>query len=136
LAIQFQHANIVQTITFETKIFKYEEIEQILQVLPPTMDNYKDPFLGRAKRLGEMETTCIQMELCGENLKAWLDQVNDKNDPTIQKMQIIIPDNIIVGLRFLHDHKIIHRDLKPLNILFSSVNFCLPVKIGKFLNSN
>jgi serine/threonine protein kinase len=123
--------NIVQILNFESKTFTQEELKVIFQVLPHNLKDYKQLYLSRAKRLGGVESLCVQMELCGENLKTWLDKDKDKIDPSIEHLQAVIPKNVIDGLKFLHDHKIIHRDLKPANILFSSSNFCLPVKIGK-----
>jgi serine/threonine protein kinase len=98
LAEEYEHENVVQTINFESKILTYKELEKILQVLPQEMNKYKYQFLGQARINGEIETICIQMELCGENLRNWLDQDNDREDIKVQKMQIIIPGNIIAEI--------------------------------------
>jgi serine/threonine protein kinase len=72
------------------------------------------------------------MELCGESLKSWLQTEKDKNDLFVQLKQVEIVQNLISGLSYLHQNKILHRDLKPGNIMFSSENFRLPIKIGDF----
>lgn len=84
------------------------------------------------------------MELCGENLRPWLNDLTttNKNDNIfelrkVQLYQVQIIKNAIAGLDFLHANEIIHRDLKPENIMFSRPGYQLPVKIGDFgLNAN
>ena len=128
-----KHQNIVSILNFEEKNLTVAELEKIIKILPLNdhqLLSKADAYLASTKRHGFIESFCIQMEICGEDLKTWLAQVNDISDPNMQYMQMVIPQNIIRGLKFLHDNKIIHRDLKPANILFSSSNYCLPVKIG------
>jgi serine/threonine protein kinase len=66
----------------------------------------------------------IQMELCKETLKCYLN--NNKLDFT-DKLSII--KQVIKGLIFIHQNNIIHRDLKLTNIFISLNN---TIKIGDF----
>ena len=66
----------------------------------------------------------IQMELCKQNLKEYLN-VNKLNN---YKKQIICKQ-IINGLKYIHKNEIIHRDLKLTNIFIDYNN---NVKIGDF----
>lgn len=66
----------------------------------------------------------IQMELCKQNLKEYLN-VNKLNN---YKKQIICRQ-IINGLKYIHKNEIIHRDLKLINIFIDYNN---NVKIGDF----
>ncbi|XP_035710273.1 probable serine/threonine-protein kinase DDB_G0293292 [Folsomia candida] len=73
------------------------------------------------------------MQLCGENLRTWLNLVETKqNNLFIQRDQVEIISNLISGLEFLHMHNLMHRDLKPENIMFTEKGCKLPVKIGDF----
>lgn len=76
---------------------------------------------------------CIQMELCGENLRQWCTQNKAKyNNTFVQRDQVEIVSNIVSGLQFLHKNGVMHRDLKPENVMFSKKGFKLPAKIGDF----
>ena len=66
----------------------------------------------------------IQMELCKETLKCYL---NNNEFDFNKKLSII--KQIIKGLIFIHQNKIIHRDLKLTNIFVSLDN---TIKIGDF----
>lgn len=74
----------------------------------------------------------IQMELCGKNLKIYLDERNSIEDiHSIQlSHELEIFRQILNGLNYIHSKGLIHRDLKPSNILFSVDNEHL--KIGDF----
>lgn len=69
----------------------------------------------------------IQMEYCDINL---IDYINNYNN------RVYISDNIfkqiLLGVKYLHDHQIIHRDLKPGNILLKIKNKSFCVKICDF----
>lgn len=66
----------------------------------------------------------IQMELCKQNLK---DYINTSNLDITTKIGIC--KQIIEGLKYIHDNNIIHRDLKLSNIFIS---FDGIIKIGDF----
>ena len=66
----------------------------------------------------------IQMELCKQNLKDYID-INDLG--INQKVDIC--KQIINGLKYIHDNNIIHRDLKLSNIF---IGFDGIIKIGDF----
>lgn len=82
----------------------------------------------------------IQMELCGMNLRQYLDKRNarissclssgdllDHVDVTLESHHF---EQILNGVQYIHSQNMIHRDLKPHNILFSLDGKRL--KIGDF----
>lgn len=77
----------------------------------------------------QIEPICIQMQICGENLRKWLNN-DDKKD--ILFYQSTITKNLISGLKYQHDNNVIHRDLKPENVMFSKPGYKIPIKIGKY----
>lgn len=80
-----------------------------------------------------MDWTCIQMELCGRSLKHWLHVFQPPmNSFYTQVKQAAIMTDLVEGLKFLHDNKVIHRDLKPDNVMFTTFEYGLPIKIGDF----
>lgn len=66
----------------------------------------------------------IQMELCKEDLKTYL----SKNKLSKEKKMNII-NQIIDGLKYIHENEIFHRDLKLSNIFIGNDN---KIKIGDF----
>ncbi|OXA46154.1 eIF-2-alpha kinase GCN2-like [Folsomia candida] len=78
--------------------------------------------------------TFIEMELCGQNLRSWLNTMcNDRTlDLNLEMTQFQIVRGIREGLAYLHSKDILHRDIKPDNIMFTASVFQLPVKIGDF----
>ncbi|XP_035701636.1 uncharacterized protein LOC110862662 isoform X2 [Folsomia candida] len=72
------------------------------------------------------------MELCGENLRSWLNEEHDIRNQDVQHTQLVIIQNLVSGLKHLHENKILHRDLKPENVMFSKQGFILPVRIGDY----
>ena len=66
----------------------------------------------------------IQMELCKQSLCKYL-EITTFNYNT----RLIIFNDIVNGLNYLHTNNIIHRDLKPSNILFDKKN---NIKISDF----
>ncbi|OXA46326.1 uncharacterized protein LOC118437837 [Folsomia candida] len=79
-----------------------------------------------------ISTFCIQMELCGKNLRQWLNAQSINNPNNLQKTII---RNMFEGLKYLHSNNIMHRDFRPENVMFSyssTTDFLLPVKVGDF----
>ncbi|ETE65567.1 hypothetical protein L345_08658, partial [Ophiophagus hannah] len=69
----------------------------------------------------------IQMEFCEKgNLSDWLEQ---KMGDSCKDVSIILFQQIVEGVNYIHSKNLIHRDLKPLNIFFHSENH---IKIGDF----
>ena len=73
----------------------------------------------------------IQMEMCSQNLKSLIEEINGLNEDSFKTIKYFIRTEIFIeiieGLEDLHSKNIIHRDLKPENILISNE------KNGKFL---
>ncbi|XP_035700528.1 interferon-induced, double-stranded RNA-activated protein kinase isoform X2 [Folsomia candida] len=79
-------------------------------------------------------TFCIQMELCGKNLRQWLN-AQSINNPELDQIKKTIIRNMFEGLKYLHSNNIMHRDFRPENVMFSyssTTDFLLPVKVGDF----
>ncbi|XP_060548402.1 interferon-induced, double-stranded RNA-activated protein kinase [Pantherophis guttatus] len=75
----------------------------------------------------------IHMELCEQgNLSDWIKKkglsLYNKKDPC-KEDSIILFQQIVEGVEYIHSKGLIHRDLKPLNILFYSEKH---IKIGDF----
>jgi hypothetical protein len=68
-------------------------------------------------------TLYIQMELCESTFRDYLNNI--KQDEGIEK-RIFYFNQIVEGIKYLHDNDIIHRDIKPSNILFidNTVKIC------------
>jgi hypothetical protein len=66
-------------------------VEKIFKNLSPDDRrslSLRDMYVGQAKRYKALESICIQMELCGENLRKWLNQQLDKDDKDVKKRSI------------------------------------------------
>ena len=61
-------------------------------------------------------TLYIQMELCESTFRDYLNNINQNE--SIDK-RIFYFNQIIEGIKYLHDNNIIHRDLKPANIMLN-----------------
>ncbi|XP_060680032.1 interferon-induced, double-stranded RNA-activated protein kinase-like, partial [Hemiscyllium ocellatum] len=76
--------------------------------------------------LWQTKYLCIQMELCKETLKNWLQNVGRDE---LDKNRYQIVHQISAGLVYIHNQNYIHQDLKPANIFFALDN---KIKIGDF----
>ena len=66
---------------------------------------------------------CITMQLCAQNLSQFIKSRNQNikkiiSDSAEYKTSKHIFEQIVNGLKYVHDHNIIHRDIKPANIFF------------------
>lgn len=72
----------------------------------------------------------IQMEFCENGtLHSWIEDRNFGKSQKTREDALLVFQQVVRGLKYLHSKELIHRDLKPENILFA--NDCT-VKIGDF----
>ncbi|XP_042211166.1 eukaryotic translation initiation factor 2-alpha kinase 1-like isoform X2 [Homarus americanus] len=72
-------------------------------------------------------TIFIQMELCGESLRDWLQYRNDnytpsangRQSPVDRKKYLDLFKQMLLAVQCIHSANIIHRDVKPANIFFT-----------------
>lgn len=117
-------------------MFTDKSCQLMCQELVRAKPTYQLPPLHRRFRA----VLYIQMELCGENLRTYLDYRNakvlrptndhDELDLIDIEMELNIFKQILNGVQYIHSQNLIHRDLKPPNILFGLDH--LSVKIGDF----
>ncbi|XP_021965134.1 eukaryotic translation initiation factor 2-alpha kinase 3-like [Folsomia candida] len=125
-----QHPNL-------TKLYQLKEINFTLkqiQSLPRVLDADYTKFKWMLEKMAKLNETvyCIEMELCGPNLRTWLDKVSPISSEEFDNIRLAIIRDIIEGMRYLHGKNILHRDFKPANIFFASHENMFPVKIGDF----
>ncbi|XP_043275311.1 eukaryotic translation initiation factor 2-alpha kinase 1-like [Venturia canescens] len=73
-------------------------------------------------------TLYIQMALCDQTLRQWLDE---RNEPTPTHIVTAIVTQILNGLEYIHSLDIVHHDIKPSNI-FISKSGNLQIQLGDF----
>ncbi|XP_044595272.1 eukaryotic translation initiation factor 2-alpha kinase 1-like isoform X2 [Cotesia glomerata] len=73
----------------------------------------------------------IQMALCEETLRKWLDKRNNANETSPEPIINEIYKQILMGLQYIHSRGIVHHDIKPGNI-FISTSKKLQIQIGDF----
>ena len=101
------------------------EIEAISELLNPHVVRYFGTFQDLQGRV------YIQMELCGEDLEAFLEK-NELIETKIRPHSVTILQQLLRGLDYIHSKGLIHRDLKPSNIFVKFMNENVFVNIGDF----
>ncbi|CAG0896982.1 unnamed protein product [Darwinula stevensoni] len=61
----------------------------------------------------------LQMELCGETLRDYIDKHNGQMKPIDAAFNLDCFYEILLGISHIHQRDIVHRDLKPQNIFFN-----------------
>ena len=68
----------------------------------------------------------IQMQLCGNTLRNWLDVRNTfgtGNSKVLKQVDnVSIFRQILMGVQYIHSKNIVHRDLKPRNVFISNIS--------------
>jgi len=138
-----KHENLVNVSACYEKDFTPAEISSITTKMSSFGDDDGAEerlavFLIQAKKLKQIATLCLEMELCGNTLRRWIADMSqhEKKTAQLQTDQWQILKDLMKGLGFLHKNKLMHRDLRPENIMFSDSKdtdkFCFPLKIGDF----
>ncbi|OXA40804.1 Serine/threonine-protein kinase dkf-1 [Folsomia candida] len=134
IAIELEpHPNLVRSFGVVMRRISVEEYNTIFPSNFMTSEEtrrLRAIHLDRVDRVEKIPAICITMEICGENLRQWLNETQDA--PQIRHQQLVIIRNMVSGLKYLHDRRIRHCDLKPENVLFTNEEYNLPVKIGDF----
>ena len=80
------------------------------------------------------EKVYIQMELCGKDLKAWLELglEHSSSRTQIRSRNLKLFEQVLTGIAYIHSKKLIHRDLKPSNIFVEIREEDILTKIGDF----
>jgi hypothetical protein len=102
-----------------TDIFR--EIQLFSKLNHKNIVRYYSSWLDDSK--SNNSTLYIQMELCESTFRDYLNNIRE--DESIEK-RIFYFNQIVEGIKYLHDNNIIHRDIKPSNILFidDTVKIC------------
>ncbi|OXA46152.1 putative ribosomal protein S6 kinase alpha-2 [Folsomia candida] len=122
--------NVTQTHNAKLTASEYEKLMGKIAIPRINKEQIRDTLIRRET----ISLTFIEMELCGQTLRSWLNTMcNDPSlDLILEMTQFLIVRGIREALAYLHSKNILHRDLKPENVLFTSSEFKLPVKIGDF----
>lgn len=105
------HINIIRYFTSWIESTNSNDIED---------DENEDVLIVKDKNVFFL---CIKMEYCEKTLTQYLSERNDFN------LNFNYIQQILTGVKYLHEHQIIHRDLKPDNILINHNNI---IKITDF----
>ncbi|XP_050696930.1 eukaryotic translation initiation factor 2-alpha kinase 3-like isoform X2 [Eriocheir sinensis] len=90
------------------------------------------PYRPRQAVPRPRKTLYIQMGLCGESLKEWLDQRNMNTEPVAKDRCMGIFRELTEALTYIHDLGLIHRDVKPANIFFTLEGHHHHIQLGDF----
>ncbi|XP_030603714.1 interferon-induced, double-stranded RNA-activated protein kinase-like isoform X2 [Archocentrus centrarchus] len=119
------HSHIVRYYTCWMEDFEYQ--------WDSTADSYST---SQSTGDSSAKSLYIQMELCDtKTLRVWIDEKNTLNmkkslrDSKRREDSLIIIQQIVSGVEYIHSKMFIHRDLKPANIMFGRDG---EVKIGDF----
>ena len=110
--------------------------EHFLQEIPTQEENRTHSNYDKA-------VLYIQMQLCGQTLRNWLDARNNFGNMSQSETNVSHLDNVSIfrqilrGVEYIHSQNILHRDLKPRNVFISnttsnSMGENIHVQIGDF----
>jgi len=86
------------------------------------INNYNFQYSRRKSRVvgSPCATLFIQMQLCHQTLRQWLDLRNDHLAPLNIEHALHIFRQVVKGVEYIHSQGIVHHDIKPSNIFLSS----------------
>ncbi|OXA43137.1 putative cyclin-dependent kinase 9 [Folsomia candida] len=130
------HENVVRIIKVSSAEYSMTTLNRVMpDNILPSEEGYlglKERCRNRLKISGKILGISIQMGLCGEDLRKWLNKEILAPSINLLFVQILVIKDMVAGLAHLHKNHILHRDFKPENVMFAKSDFTLPVKIGDF----
>ncbi|KAM7272734.1 hypothetical protein ACFE04_027397 [Oxalis oulophora] len=92
------------------------EINILLSFNHPSIVNVKEVVMGK-----DLDSVFMVMEYVENDLKGLMDKMKHKKHPRFSTSEIkCLMQQLLEGVKYLHDNWVLHRDLKTANLLFDN----------------